>query len=328
MPIKISSTKGWVGAPAFDTFVPLLTENANIQDALELFYYGNSQDGIGYDTVNSIYANLLSLQNGTASTQFLISGHVGATAAHGATGAIVGTTNTQTLTNKTITSPTISNPTFTISSAIAGPNLAPVGSIVMWANDTVPVGWLECNGQSTAAYPALATVVGATVPDMQGLVPAGFKNSDNAFGTLKGTGGSKTSTAAHTHSLAAHVHSDDHRHSGGTGLDDADHAHLFSFTETVDSTGDTAGRYDSSSANAQGTQTYATSGRTGGARGDGTHAHGFTTNYKSEQGHGDKTGGPINNATGLTSDTSGASSAGATNGNLQPYITLKFIIKY
>lgn len=37
--------------------------------------------------------------------------HTSATAAHGATGAVVGTTNTQTLTNKTLTSPTINTPT-------------------------------------------------------------------------------------------------------------------------------------------------------------------------------------------------------------------------
>lgn len=36
-----------------------------------------------------------------------VSTHVDATAAHGATGAVVGTTNTQTLTNKTLTSPKI-----------------------------------------------------------------------------------------------------------------------------------------------------------------------------------------------------------------------------
>jgi hypothetical protein len=39
--------------------------------------------------------------------------HTAATAAHGATGAVVGTTNTQTLTNKTLTSPAITTPTFT-----------------------------------------------------------------------------------------------------------------------------------------------------------------------------------------------------------------------
>lgn len=40
-----------------------------------------------------------------------LSTHTGATEAHGATGAVVGTTNTQTLSNKTLTSPTITTPT-------------------------------------------------------------------------------------------------------------------------------------------------------------------------------------------------------------------------
>ena len=39
-----------------------------------------------------------------------LSTHTGATEAHGATGAVVGTTNTQTLTNKTLTSPTLTTP--------------------------------------------------------------------------------------------------------------------------------------------------------------------------------------------------------------------------
>jgi len=46
--------------------------------------------------------------------------HIEATTGHGATGAVVGTTNTQTLTNKTLTTPTITSPTITGTGAIAG----------------------------------------------------------------------------------------------------------------------------------------------------------------------------------------------------------------
>jgi hypothetical protein len=43
--------------------------------------------------------------------------HTGATEAHGATGAVVGTTNTQTLTNKTLTSPTLTTPALGVATA-------------------------------------------------------------------------------------------------------------------------------------------------------------------------------------------------------------------
>ena len=43
--------------------------------------------------------------------------HTGSTTAHGATGAVVGTTNTQTLTNKTLTSPTLTTPDLGVATA-------------------------------------------------------------------------------------------------------------------------------------------------------------------------------------------------------------------
>jgi len=47
----------------------------------------------------------------TAGSQSKVDTHASVTATHGATGAIVGTTNTQTLTNKTLTSPVVNSPT-------------------------------------------------------------------------------------------------------------------------------------------------------------------------------------------------------------------------
>lgn len=47
-------------------------------------------------------------------------------------------------------------------------NGVPAGTIVMWPTATVPSGWLECNGQSTASYPALTSIVGMNVPDLRG----------------------------------------------------------------------------------------------------------------------------------------------------------------
>ena len=69
---------------------------------------------IGYlDGVTSAIQTQL---NNKASSSDLTT-HTGATEAHGATGAVVGTTNTQTLTNKTLTSPTLTTPALGVATA-------------------------------------------------------------------------------------------------------------------------------------------------------------------------------------------------------------------
>ena len=44
----------------------------------------------------------------------------------------------------------------------------PVGTIIWFAAETPPSGFIECNGQSTAGHPKLVIVVGSNVPDLRG----------------------------------------------------------------------------------------------------------------------------------------------------------------
>lgn len=52
----------------------------------------------------------------------------------------------------------------------------PVGTVVFISTGSIPTGYIECNGQSTGAYPALAAVVGAKVPDLRGQFIRGWDN--------------------------------------------------------------------------------------------------------------------------------------------------------
>lgn len=64
----------------------------------------------------------------------------------------------------------------------------PVGTVIAWAGANAPATngtWLECNGQSCAAYPALTAVLGkSTVPDYRGR----FLETDTTPGIVKEAG--------------------------------------------------------------------------------------------------------------------------------------------
>lgn len=64
----------------------------------------------------------------------------------------------------------------------------PIGTVIAWAGEKAPATngtWLECNGQSCAAYPALSAVLGKnTVPDYRGR----FLETDTTAGTVKEAG--------------------------------------------------------------------------------------------------------------------------------------------
>ena len=195
----------------------------------------------------------------------------------------------------------------------------PVGTIVMWAKSDIPTGWLECNGQSTSSYPTLAGVVGANVPDMQGLVPVGFKSEDADFGTLKGTGGWRA-TQAHSHTNeAAGYHAHGGAHLGGASYRiygatyGADGAHGHGINTAIEIAGSLSNA-DSINwlMNAKTTdRVYVNTDSAG------SHQHSAYVDFNADGSHTHT----INSfGTGATADK--------TNGNLQPYFVLKFIIKH
>ena len=78
--------------------------------------------GAGTYTANAasgldLVGNEFRVNASVVATASSLTTHISNTATHGATGAVVGTTNTQTLTNKTLTSPTVDTPTLTLSTS-------------------------------------------------------------------------------------------------------------------------------------------------------------------------------------------------------------------
>lgn len=58
-----------------------------------------------------------------------------------------------------------------------GTRAVPIGTIMMWASDAVPAGWLLCDGSTITQgqYPMLVEALGGqtTLPDLRGRYPAG-----------------------------------------------------------------------------------------------------------------------------------------------------------
>ena len=235
---KISITKGF-DDDTFDTYVPELSDNANIQNALELFYYGNSDDGNATGDV-SLHENLVDFDTRITSATSGLSGHTGAISdVHGvgAGNSVVGTGTTQTLTNKTLTSPKINeNVSLTATSTelnyvdgVTSPiqtqinTNTPTGMISIHSAATAPTGWLLCDGTSysTTTYANLYGVIGYTfggsganfnVPNLKGKVVVGIDAAQAEFDTRGETGGAMTHQHAASNSgntSVAHNHSID-----------------------------------------------------------------------------------------------------------------------
>jgi hypothetical protein len=114
--ISAATTRTWTVPDGSDTFVGLTLTQTLTNKTLTTPTIGdftnaahNHSNAAGGGTVS--HASLSSI--GT-NTHAQVDTHIAATEAHGATGAVVGTTNVQTLTDKTLTSPVINTPTLTV----------------------------------------------------------------------------------------------------------------------------------------------------------------------------------------------------------------------
>ena len=185
----------------------------------------------------------------------------------------------------------------------------PVGVITAYWGTTAPAGWLLCDGAAIpATYPTLIALVGANTPNLKGMVIVGIDAAQTEFDTLGETGGSKTSTAPHTHDLASHTHT------GTSGAENTTHTHQLAWRPAE----------NTNAADVQGWP--ANNGHTSLRTSDHAEWGGFTlrTTDGPNVGHSHTTttGGPNGGG-----NTSGASSASTSSGNLQPYAALSYIIR-
>lgn len=176
----------------------------------------------------------------------------------------------------------------------------PTGAILPLGHDTVPVGWLLCDGsvKNRADYPNLFGVIGTNyntggetatqfrLPNLKGRVPVGKDTADTDFNTVGKTGGFKDVTLT-IPQMPSHTHIQNaHNHSGG----DYGHGHPVYGYNGGDSNG-----VDWANSN---------------ERRDPTVGTGYANIY-------------INNTTATNQNTGG----GQSHPNMQPYVITNYIIK-
>jgi microcystin-dependent protein len=74
------------------------------------------------------------------------------------------------------------------------------GTIAMWGTSTVPAGWLECNGQSTAGFPNLTAIYGTNLPDLRSEFVRGWDHG-------RGVDSGRTILSAQAQDVQPHTHS-------------------------------------------------------------------------------------------------------------------------
>jgi len=131
------------------------------------------------------------------------------------------------------------DPTKISQTNVAGYGFVPVGTIIWYAGNSAPTGYLKCNGDSiangsgntqgiSANFSSLYAIVGGNLPDLRG-------EFIRALDDGRGIDGSRAIRSAQAMAFEAHTHTGAtgtdgaHIHSGGTTNSQGDHSHTTNF---------------------------------------------------------------------------------------------------
>lgn len=191
----------------------------------------------------------------------------------------------------------------------------PVGTWMMWSSPTLPSSkWMIPQGQSLSlsTHPAAYALFGSKLPDIRGRVPVGHAQGDKSFGTLYQSGGqtevflNESQMPAHSHGISAL--------SGAARS--APHAHTIYEVEEAADIEEEVDPEKETDAEEETEEQASVLGLVG-----------RWIKEKIETALGDIGGGEHSHHVSTVQNQTTAAGQGTAVGNLQPYLTVQYIVK-